>query len=82
MTALGLLRSTWTLLRGRLLAVLVLMSLQDAAIFAFQRLADLVTNHGDSVTSFLCHGMEMTMPSRVACLDQLDAAGECDVLTR
>ena len=84
-TALGLLRSTWTLLRGRLLAVLVLMSLQDAAIFACQRLADFVTNHGDSVTSFLCmhaYGMEMTMPSRVACLDQVDAAGDCDILTR
>jgi hypothetical protein len=44
-TALGLLRSTWATLRGRLLAVLVLMSLQDAAIFACQRLADFVTNH-------------------------------------
>jgi hypothetical protein len=49
-TALGLLRSTWTMLRARLLAVLVLMSLQDAAIFACQRLADFVTNHGGSLT--------------------------------
>ena len=55
-TALGLLRSTWTLLRGRLLAILVLMSLQDAAIFACQRLADFVTNHGEMLTPFLCHG--------------------------
>ncbi len=36
----------WGILRGRLLAVLVLMSLQDAAIFACQRLADLATNYG------------------------------------
>jgi hypothetical protein len=54
-TALGLLRSTWTMLRGRLLAVLVLMSLQDAAIFACQRLADFVTNHGGTLTPFPCN---------------------------
>lgn len=48
-TALGLLRGTWATLRGRLLAVLVLMSLQDAAIFACQRLADFATNHGESL---------------------------------
>lgn len=45
MTALGLLRGAWRTLRGRLLAVLVLMSLQDAAIFCCQRLADLATNY-------------------------------------
>lgn len=52
MTALGLLRGTWAMLRGRLLAVLVLMSLQDAAIFACQRAADFVTNHGELQTLF------------------------------
>lgn len=46
MTALRLLQGAWNTLQGRLLAVLVLMSLQDAAIFACQRLADFATNHG------------------------------------
>lgn len=45
-TTLGLLREVWSTLRGRLLAALVLMSLQDAAIFTCQRIADLATNHG------------------------------------
>ena len=55
-TALGLLCSTWAILRGRLLAVLVLMSLQDAAIFAFQRLADFVTNHGEPLAPISPNG--------------------------
>lgn len=46
-TVLGLLRGVWRVLQGRLAAVLVLMSVQDAAIFGCQRLADFATNHGE-----------------------------------
>ena len=59
---LPLLRAAWAALLPRLLPVLLLMMLQDSAIFALQRLADLGANHGGCLLlmffPFLICGMD------------------------